>query len=483
VILTDLSVSAIHSGVGTGELSSNAVTAAFLARVETTNEALNSFLAVDPDYTMDQARSADAEREDQDDKPLLGVPVAIKDVICTHHFPTTCGSRVLDGYVSPFEATAVQRLRRAGAVILGKTNTDEFAMGSSTENSAFGPTRNPWDLSRVPGGSSGGSAAAVAARQAPAALGSDTGGSVRQPASFCGVPGIKPTYGRVSRWGLVAFASSLDQIGVFGREVRDCAILLNVICGHDRRDSTSSHEPVPDFTAALNRDIRGLHVGIPQEYFVSGMQPEVEKTVREAIQVLADLGAIVGEVSLPHTEYAVPTYYIIADAEASANLARYDGIRYGYHEDGPTMWDAYVRTRGNGFGAEVKRRIMLGTYVLSAGYYDAYYLKAQKVRTLIRSDFDRAFEQYDVLVSPTAPTVAFLLGEKVADPLQMYLGDIFTLALSLAGLPGMSVPCGFAHGMPVGMQIMGRQYDEATVLRVAHAYEQATNWHLRQPSL
>ena len=481
--LVGLSLSAIAEGLQRKLFSSVEVTRAFLERIAALDGSVHAFLATDPEYTLAQAEAADRQRAAGEVAPLLGLPIAIKDVICSEHFPTTCGSRMLAGYRSPFEATALRKLRQAGAVILGKTNTDEFAMGSSTENSAYGPSHNPWRLDRVTGGSSGGSAAAVAARMAPAALGSDTGGSIRQPASFCGVPGIKPTYGRVSRYGLVAFASSLDQIGAFGREVRDCALLLNVICGHDRRDSTASEEPVPDFTASLGSDLRGLRVGVPKEYFIPGMQQEVEASVRTAIQQLADLGAEVIEVSLPHTEYALPTYYIIADAEASANLARYDGIRYGYSEPAATMWEAYSRTRGHGFGAEVKRRIMLGTYVLSAGYYDAYYLKAQKVRTLIRSDFDRAFAQCDVLASPVSPTVAFPIGEKAADPLQMYLADVFTLALSLAGLPGMSVPCGFADGLPVGLQLMGRQYDEATVLRAGHAYEQATAWHLRQPPL
>ncbi|MHB0875738.1 MAG: Asp-tRNA(Asn)/Glu-tRNA(Gln) amidotransferase subunit GatA [Anaerolineae bacterium] len=491
--LIGLSVGEIATALRRRDFSSAEVTRAFLDRIGDTNPATHSYLSVDADYSLAMAAEADRRLAAGEEGSLLGVPLAIKDVICTEHFPTTCGSRMLERYQSPFEATAVARLRRAGAVLLGKTNTDEYAMGSSTENSAYGPTRNPWDRRRVPGGSSGGSAAAVAARQAPGALGSDTGGSVRQPASFCGVPGIKPTYSRVSRYGLVAFASSLDQIGTFGRDVRDCALLLNAICGHDERDSTSSDEPVPDFTASLTTDLSGLRVGVPVQYFTPGMEPGVEAAVRVAVKTLADLGATVGEVSLPHTEYALPTYYIIADAEASANLARYDGVRYGYRAEprGDTataaslspMWDIYTRTRGEGFGAEVKRRIMLGTYVLSAGYYDAYYLKAQKVRTLIRADFDRAFADYDVLVCPTSPTVAFPLGEKTADPLQMYLADVFTLALSLAGLPGMSVPCGFSDGMPVGLQIMGRQYDEATVLRVAHAYEQVTDWRRCQPEL
>jgi aspartyl-tRNA(Asn)/glutamyl-tRNA(Gln) amidotransferase subunit A len=396
--------------------------------------------------------------------------------------PTTCGSRILEDYVPPFSATVVEKLRAAGAVLLGKTNTDEFAMGSSTENSAFFATHNPWDLGRVPGGSSGGSAAAVAAGMAFGALGSDTGGSVRQPAALCGIVGLKPTYGRVSRWGLVAFASSLDQIGPLARNVADLSLLLGAIAGYDPRESTSMDVPVPDYGAALAGGVRGLRIGVPREYFVDGMQLEVEAAVRVAIDTLAALGARIVDVSLPHTDYALPVYYLIAPAEASANLARYDGIRYGLSSPGTDLWDSYRQTREQGFGPEVKRRIMLGTYALSAGYYDAYYLKASQVRTLIRRDFDRALEQCDVLVAPTTPRTAFKIGEKVDDPLQMYLEDVFTLALSLAGLPGLSLPCGFdAAGLPIGLQIMGGAFDEATVLRVAQAYEQATEWHEHNP--
>jgi aspartyl-tRNA(Asn)/glutamyl-tRNA(Gln) amidotransferase subunit A len=416
--------------------------------------------------------------------PLLGIPLAIKDVICVEGLPTTCGSRILENYVPPFNATAVEKLREAGAVILGKTNTDEFAMGSSTENSAFFATHNPWDLSRVPGGSSGGSAAAVAGGLAYGALGSDTGGSVRQPASLCGVVGIKPSYGRVSRWGLVAFASSLDQIGCFGRTVADAALFLDAISGYDPRDSTSVNAPVPETCASLTGDIRGKRIGVPREYFLEGIQLEVEAAVREAVNRMADLGAEIVEVSLPHTSYALPAYYLVAPAEASANLARYDGMRYGLSLEGEDLWDTYRKTRGQGFGPEVKRRIMLGTYALSAGYYDAYYLKASQIRTLIRQDFDRALEKCDVLVAPTTPTTAFKLGEMVSDPMQMYLQDVFTLALSLAGLPGLSLPCGFDEsGLPIGLQIMGGAFDESTVLRVAHAYERATEWHKQRPRM
>jgi aspartyl-tRNA(Asn)/glutamyl-tRNA(Gln) amidotransferase subunit A len=467
------------------EVSSVELTQAVLDRVFALDNGIKAYLTLTPELALEQAAAADQRRATNDADvhlPLLGVPLAIKDVICMEGVPTTCGSRILENYVPPFSATAVEKLCAAGAVILGKTNTDEFAMGSSTENSAFFATRNPWDLSRVPGGSSGGSAAAVAAGMAFGALGSDTGGSVRQPASLCGVVGLKPTYGRVSRWGLVAFASSLDQIGCFGRTVTDAAILLEAIAGYDPRESTSIDSPVPDYVASLTGDVRGLRIGVPREYFVEGMQPQVESSVRAAIGTLAGLGADVVDVSLPHTDYALPVYYLIAPAEASANLARYDGLRYGLSLEGSDLWDSYRQTRGQGFGPEVKRRIMLGTYALSAGYYDAYYLKASQVRTLIRQDFDQALKQSDVLVAPTTPTTAFKLGEKVDDPLQMYLQDIFTLALSLAGLPGLSLPCGFDdEGLPIGLQIMGGAFEEATVLRVAHAYEQATGWHKQKP--
>jgi aspartyl-tRNA(Asn)/glutamyl-tRNA(Gln) amidotransferase subunit A len=476
------------------EVSSVELTQAVLDRIVALDNDIKAYLTLTPELALEQAAEADRHRAGMDRQataggaedhlPLLGVPLAIKDVICVEGVPTTCGSRILENYVPPFNATVVDNLRRAGAVILGKTNTDEFAMGSSTENSAYFTTHNPWDLSRVPGGSSGGSAAAVAAGMALGALGSDTGGSVRQPASLCGVVGLKPTYGRVSRWGLVAFASSLDQIGCLGRTVSDAAILLGSIAGYDPRDSTSVDTPVADYAASLTEDLRGLRIGVPREYFVEGMQPEVESAVRAAVGSMTGLGADVVEVSLPHTGYALPVYYLIAPAEASANLARYDGMRYGLSLDGADLWDSYRQTRGQGFGAEVKRRIMLGTYALSAGYYDAYYLKASQVRTLIRRDFDQALAECDVLVTPTAPSTAFEIGEKVDDPLQMYLQDIFTLALSLAGLPGLSLPCGFdAGGLPIGLQIMGAAFDEATVLRVAYAYEQATDWHKQRPSL
>jgi len=470
-----------------GEVSSVELAQSVLDRIIACDNDIKAYLTLTPELALEQAAEADRIRAGAGEQalpPLLGIPLAIKDVICVEGLPTTCGSHILEDYVPPFSATAAERLRQAGAVILGKTNTDEFAMGSSTENSAYFASRNPWDLSRVPGGSSGGSAAAVAAGMALGALGSDTGGSVRQPASLCGVVGIKPSYGRVSRWGLVAFASSLDQIGCFARTVAGAALLLGAIAGYDPRDSTSVNAPVPDYLGSLEGGIRGVRVGVPREYLAEGMQPEVEAAVRAAIGTMAGLGAQIVDVSLPHTGYALPVYYIVAPAEASANLARYDGMRYGLSLGGVDLWDTYRQTRGQGFGPEVKRRIMLGTYALSAGYYDAYYLKASQVRTLIRHDFNRAFEKCDVLVAPTTPTTAFRLGEKVSDPLQMYLQDVFTLSLSLAGLPGISLPCGFDQaGLPIGLQIMGGAFDEATVLRVAQAYETATEWHRRVPAM
>jgi aspartyl-tRNA(Asn)/glutamyl-tRNA(Gln) amidotransferase subunit A len=457
---------------------------AVLDRILAIDNAVKAYLTLTPEVAEEQAKEADRRIAQGERAPLLGIPLAIKDVLCVQGLPTTCGSRILENFIPPYSATAVEKLCAQGAVILGKTNTDEFAMGSSTENSAYFTTRNPWDLTRVPGGSSGGSAAAVAADEALGALGTDTGGSVRQPAAFCGVAGLKPTYGRVSRYGLVAFASSLDQIGPLGKDVTDVAILLGAIAGHDPRDSTSVNIPVPDYRQGLIPDLKGLRVGVPKEYFIPGMQREVEDAVRAAIRVMADLGAEVHEVSLPHTEYALPVYYLIAPAEASANLARYDGVKYGYASPhARTMWEGYTLTRGEGFGPEVKRRIMLGTYALSAGYYDAYYLRAQKVRTLIKQDFDRAFDQVDVIACPTSPTVAFRIGEKVEDPLSMYLADVFTLALNLAGLCGISIPCGFADGLPIGLQLIGNAFAESTILRAAYAYEQATGWHTRSPAL
>lgn len=454
----------------------------------------------DPDRderNRNRGRNPKREREPKDGREreedaraagLRGIPYALKDNICTMGIETTCGSRILSGFVPPYDATVAAALRRARSVLLGKTNMDEFAMGSSCENSAFQPTRNPWNLRCVPGGSSGGSAAAVAAGEAVFALGSDTGGSVRQPASFCGVVGMKPTYGRVSRYGLVAFASSLDQIGPLTRDVRDCARVLGVIAGHDPRDSTSAAVEVPDYEKMLlegrKDDLRGTRIGIPKEYFAQGIQPGVKDAVMKAIETIQELGASVEECSLPHTEYAMAAYYLIAPAEASSNLARYDGVRYGYRSEcSSDLTDLYLRTRMEGFGPEVKRRIMLGTYALSAGYYDAFYLKAQRVRTLIRSDFAKAFQEFDLLVAPTSPTVAFRIGERIDDPLTMYLSDICTVPINLAGLPAISVPCGFSEGLPVGLQIIGKPFDEPGVLRVAYAYEQVTEWHLRGPEV
>ncbi|HVO70220.1 MAG TPA: Asp-tRNA(Asn)/Glu-tRNA(Gln) amidotransferase subunit GatA [Aggregatilineaceae bacterium] len=483
-MLTDLTLTEAQARLRAGDLTAVELTQAYLDRIRTLDPQVRAFLVVTEELALAAAERADQRRQEGDDTPLLGIPFAIKDVLSTRGIPTTCGSRILEGFVPPYTATAVQKLFDAGAIMLGKTNLDEFAMGSSTENSGYFVTHNPWDLDRVPGGSSGGSAAVVASRMAPGALGTDTGGSVRQPAALCGVCALKPSYGRVSRYGLIAFASSLDQIGVFGRTVEDLAVLLGEIAGHDPRDSTSMDLPVPDYTAALTGDIHGLRVGVPKEYFIPGMQPEVEQAVRAAIQQMAALGADVREISLPHTEYALPVYYLIAPSEASANLARFDGVRYGPRHIQGAMWDTYKATRGQGFGPEVKRRIMLGTYALSAGYYDAYYLKAQKVRTLIKQDFDQAYRQVDVIVSPTAPTTAFRIGEKVDDPLQMYLSDVFTLSASLAGVAGAAVPCGFDRSnLPIGLQVIGPAFDEPTALRAAHAYQQATDWHTRKPPL
>jgi aspartyl-tRNA(Asn)/glutamyl-tRNA(Gln) amidotransferase subunit A len=473
-----------------GEISSTELTRAVLDRIDAVDARVKAYLTVVADRALEQARAADARwaehRKDGTPAPaLLGIPMAIKDEICTRGVRTTAGSKILYNFVPPYDATVMEKLNAAGGILIGKTNQDEFAMGSSTENSRYFVTRNPWDLERVPGGSSGGSAAAVAADEALFALGTDTGGSVRQPAGLTNIVGLRPTYGRVSRYGIIAFASSLDQVGPMTKDVRDAALVLGVIAGHDAREATSVDRAVPDYVGALSRaSVKGLRVGVPREYFIEGMQPGVERAVRQAIRVLESLGAATVEVSLPHTDYSLPTYYLLAPAEASANLARYDGVKYGYRAEGSAeMWEVMRATRGDGFGAEVKRRIMLGTYALSAGYYDAYYLKAQKARTLIKQDFDRAFENADVIVGPTSPSVAFKIGERVDDPLQMYLADVFTLAQALAGIPAISIPCGFADALPVGLQIMGRAFDEERVLQIAYAYEQATEWHKRKPDL
>ena len=468
-----------------GEISSVDLTDAVFARVAAADERVHAYLTLAQESAIFQARDADLRlKRDDDRSPLLGVPIALKDNFLTEGLRTTCASKILGDFIPPLDATTVKKLRLAGAVIVGKTNLDEFAMGSSSENSAFSPTRNPWNLERIPGGSSGGSAAAVAADECIAALGTDTGGSIRQPAACCGIVGLKPTYGRVSRFGIIAFASSMDQVGPMTKDVRDSALLLEAIAGHDPADSTSVRFEVPKYSEILNSGIKGLRIGIPKEYFIAGMQPEVEQAVRRAIALLENNGAVIREISLPHTEYAVAVYYIVATAEASSNLARYDGMRFGSRAEARDLTETYMVSRDKGFGAEVKRRIMLGTYALSAGYYDAYYLKAQRVRTLIKRDFDAAFESCDVIVTPTAPTTAFKLGEKTQDPLQMYLSDIFTISINLAGLPALSLPCGFdADGMPIGMQVIGKRFDEATILRVGYNHEQASDWHKRKPQI
>ena len=482
--LTSMGVADARAGLAAGRFTSVDLTQAFLQRIERVDGALHAYLRTTPTMALKAAAEADHARAEGDRRPLLGIPLAIKDVLMTNGIETTAGSRILEGFVPPYTATAVQKLQAAGAIVLGKTNTDEFAMGSSTENSGYGPTRNPWDLERVPGGSSGGSAAAVAADEAPAALGTDTGGSVRQPAALCGVVGLKPSYGRVSRYGLIAYGSSLDQIGPITKTVVDAALLLEVIAGADPRDSTTMPVDVPIFSAALTGNIEGLRIGIPHEYFVEGIQTEVEEAVRTAIEQFASLGAEIVPIHLPNSELALPVYYLVVTAEASANLARFDGIRYGLRVEGETIFDHFRQTRGAGFGPEVKRRIMLGTYALSAGYYDAYYLKAQQVRTLIKQDFDRAFAEVDVILSPTSPTTAFRIGEKVDDPLAMILTDIFTTSANLAGLCGISVPCGFdAGGLPIGLQLLGPSLGEDKILRAAYAYEQSTEWRLRRPEL
>lgn len=473
-----------------GEISSVELTRALLDRITKLEPRIHAYLNVTAERALDDARRADEARTagDHQGAPLHGIPMSIKDVISTKDVVTTAGSRILENFVPVYDATVIEKLQAAGAFLIGKTNPDEFAMGSSTENSGYGVTHNPWDLERVPGGSSGGSAAAMAADEGIFALGTDTGGSVRQPASLTSTVGLRPSYGRVSRWGVIAFASSLDQVGPMTKDVRDAALILNVIAGQDARDATTVNTPVPDFLQALGEvdgvtaPLRGVRVGVPREYFIEGMASEVETTIRAAIAHLESLGAEIREVSLPHTEYALPTYYILAPAEASSNLARYDGVKYGPRaEVAGDVWDVMRATRGKGFGAEVKRRIMLGTYALSTGYYDAYYLKAQKVRTLIKKDFDRAFDQVDVLVSAASPVPPFRIGEKSDDPIQMYLADVFTLAQPLAGIPAISIPAGFSNGLPIGMQIMARAFEEVKILRVAYAYEQTTEWHKRKP--
>ena len=466
------------------EVSAREVTKSVLGRIALVEGRIHAYVTVTESVALAQADAVDAARSAGETvSPLAGIPIALKDNLCTTGIETTCSSQILRGFIPPYSATVVEKLESVGSVFVGKANLDEFAMGSSTENSAFGASHNPWDTASVPGGSSGGSTAAVAAGEAIWAIGSDTGGSIRQPAAFCGVVGLKPTYGRISRYGLIAFASSLDQIGPITKDVRDAALLMNVISGHDARDSTSIVRDVPDYTAALTGGVKGLKLGVPKEYFAQGVSPEVSASVRTAIDTLVSQGAIAEEISLPHSEYALPTYYILAPAEASSNLARYDGVRFGHRTARATNHvDLFEKSREEGFGPEVKQRIMIGTYALSAGYYDAFYLKAQKVRTLIKRDFDRAFEKYDAIIAPTAPSVAFKLGE-VSDPLAMKLNDVLTIPANMAGIPAISLPCGFSNGLPIGLQLMAPNFGEETLFQIAYAYEQATEWHFGRAQL
>ncbi len=476
------SLSELAQDLRNGTLSSVELTQAFIDRINHCDSEYNSFITTTPEIALQQAKAADESLTAGTAGPFTGLPIAHKDLFCTEGVKTSCGSKMLDNFESPYDATVVAKFKSAGAVMLGKTNMDEFAMGSTNESSFYGACKNPWDTNRVPGGSSGGSAAAVAARLTPAATGSDTGGSIRQPASFCGITGIKPTYGRVSRYGMVAYASSLDQGGPMARSAEDCALMLNVMAGQDSMDSTSSAQPVEDYTASLNNPLKGLKIGVPKEFMSADLDSSMAAQIEAAIKQLESLGATVKEVSLPNTRMSIPAYYIIAPAEASSNLSRFDGVRYGYRcEDPQDLEDLYKRTRGKGFGPEVKRRIMVGTYALCAGYYDAYYKKAQQIRRLIQQDFMRIFEEVDVIVGPTAPSPAFAIGEKVNDPVAMYMEDIFTLSLNLAGLPGMSVPCGQVNGLPVGLQLIGNYFAEARLLNVAHQYQQHTEWHTLSP--
>ena len=484
-MLNQLTISELTTKIAKREVSAREATQACLDRVAKVDGQIHAFISHNDADALAQADAVDKliAQGNSANRPLLGVPIGIKDVLAVKDHPLNCGSKILGNFVSPYDATVIEKLKAAGAIIFGRLNMDEFAMGSSTENSAFGITRNPWDTTRIPGGSSGGSAAAVVADEVIATLGTDTGGSIRQPAALCGCVGMKPTYGRVSRYGLVAFASSLDQVGPFSKDVRDNATLLNVISGYDKRDSTSVNQPVPDYTRALDGNIKGLRIGLPKEYMIGGLDPEVKAAVDAAVKQLQSLGATVEEISLPHTDYAAATYYIIAPAEASANLARFDGIRYCARVDGADPIELYSKTRGAGFGPEVKRRIILGTYVLSSGYYDAYYLRAQKVRTLIRQDFLKAFEKVDAIITPTTPTAAFKIGEKSDDPLQMYLSDVFTISCNLAGICGVSLPCGFTKSpkLPIGLQLLGKPFGEEVMLKIAHAYQQSTGWHKEKP--
>jgi len=486
-MLNQLTIAAARKKLLAGETTATDLTTACLDHVAAIDGAHNAFISISKEAALAAAVEADLQisKGAGQDKPLLGIPLALKDNMAVNGAPLTCASKILENFVSPYDGTVATKLKDAGAILIGRLNLDEFAMGSSTENSAFGPTRNPWNLDRTPGGSSGGSAVAVSSDQCIAALGSDTGGSIRQPAAFCGCVGLKPSYGRVSRYGLVAFASSLDQIGPVTKTVEDAAILLNVIAGHDQHDSTSVPEPVPDFTEGISKGVKGLKIGLPKEYFIEGLDPAVKVAIEQAIETYRGLGAEIKEVSLPHSEYAIAAYYLIATAEASANLARFEGIRYGRRVEGDDPFTLNSRTRGQGFGPEVKRRVILGTYALSSGYYDAYYLRAQKVRTLIRQDFLKAFEEVHLMLTPTTPTPAFLIGEKVSNPLQMYLLDIFTISANLTGMCGISLPCGFAENprLPIGLQLLGKSFGESTLLQAANAFEQATDWHQEKPSV
>lgn len=464
------------------KVSSVELTQHFLNRIKTIDASLNSFVTVTEEHALKQAAEADKKIQAGDTNPLTGIPIAQKDIFCTKDIKTTCGSKMLDNFISPYNATVIEKCDAAGMVMLGKTNMDEFAMGSSNETSFYGAVKNPWDITRTPGGSSGGAAACVAARISPIATGTDTGGSIRQPAALSGITGLKPTYGRVSRYGMIAFASSLDQAGVLSQTAEDAALFMNVIAGHDKRDSTSVNQAVPDYTKTLKDTVKGLKIGLPKEYFTGGLEPGVEKAIQASIETYKKLGATFHEISLPHTDYATSAYYVIAPAEASSNLARYDGVRFGHRCENPVdLEDLYKRSRSEGFGDEVKRRIMTGTYVLSSGFYDAYYLKAQKVRRLIRDDFVTAFKEVDLILTPTAPTPAFKIGEKNNDPIAMYLSDIFTIAVNLAGLPGMSLPCGFSQGLPVGLQLIGKHFDEEKLLNAAHQFQLHTDWHTKMP--
>ena len=481
--LYELSLPEQSRGLQAGDFSSVELTQTYLDRINSIDNDLNSFVTVLPEQSLAEAKAADEAIAAGNANPLTGIPLAHKDIFCTEGVKTSCGSKMLDNFVAPYESTVTANFKAAGSVMLGKLNMDEFAMGGANENSFYGPVKNPWNKEMIPGGSSGGPAAAVSARLAAAATGTDTGGSIRQPASMCGITGLKPTYGRVSRWGMIAFASSLDQAGPMARSAEDAAMMMNVMAGFDPKDSTCMDRAVPDYTATLNEPLKGLRIGLPKEYFAEGLDSRVEQVVRDAIAEYEKLGATVKEISLPRTHHSVAAYYVIAPAEASANLSRFDGVRFGYRcEDPKDLEDLYKRSRGEGFGSEVKNRIMVGAYALSAGYYDAYYAKAQKIRRLIRDDFLKAFEDVDVIMGPTAPTPAFPIGDKANDPVAMYLGDIFTISTNLAGLPGMSVPAGFVDGLPVGLQVIAPHFEEARLLNVGHQFQQNTDWHLQSPS-